>query len=147
VVFFGTITEYGDGSSVSTQGDVYSLGILVLEMFTGRSPTEEIFNDSLDLHKFSENALPERIWDVVDPTIWLHTDAYNSTIRSGLKNCLISVVSLGISCSKKQPRERIPIQDAAIEMHTIRDSYVKFARSLLVDHGGIVTTHNDFPQQ
>jgi serine/threonine protein kinase len=147
VVFFGTITEYGDGSSVSTQGDVYSLGILVLEMFTGRSPTEEIFNDSLDLHKFSENALPERIWDVVDPTIWLHTDAYNSTIRSGLKNCLISVVSLGISCSKKQPRERIPIQDAAIEMHTIRDLYVKFARSLLVDHGGIVTTHNDFPQQ
>ncbi|RCV24680.1 hypothetical protein SETIT_5G105100v2 [Setaria italica] len=127
--------EYGEGSSVSTQGDVYSLGILLLEMFTGRSPTDEIFNDSLDLHKFSENALPERIWDIVDPTIWMHTDAYNSTIRSGIKNCLVSVVSLGISCSKKQPRERIPIQDAAIEMHAIRDSYLKFARSLLVEHG------------
>jgi serine/threonine protein kinase len=49
--FFFTITEYGEGSSVSTQGDVYSLGILLLEMFTGRSPTDEIFNDSLDLHK------------------------------------------------------------------------------------------------
>nr|TKW13465.1 hypothetical protein SEVIR_5G102900v2 [Setaria viridis] len=139
--------EYGEGSSVSTQGDVYSLGILLLEMFTGRNPTDEIFNDSLDLHKFSENALPERIWDIVDPTIRMHTDAYNSTIRSGIKNCLVSVVSLGISCSEKQPRERIPILDAAIEMHAIRDSYLKFARSLLVEHGVVATTHSDFPQQ
>jgi serine/threonine protein kinase len=145
--FFFTITEYGEGSSVSTQGDVYSLGILLLEMFTGRSPTDEIFNDSLDLHKFSENALPERIWDIIDPTIWMHTDAHNSTIRSRIKNCLVSVVSLGISCSKKQPRERIPIQDAAIEMHAIRDSYLKFARSLLAEHGGVATTHSDLPQQ
>ncbi|RCV24690.1 hypothetical protein SETIT_5G106000v2 [Setaria italica] len=96
-----------------------------------------IFNDSLDLHKFSANALPERKRDIVDPTIWMHTDAYNSTIRSGIKNCLLSVVCLEISCSKKQPREQIPIQDAAIEMHAIRDSYLKFARSLLVEHGVI----------
>ncbi|CAL4964695.1 unnamed protein product [Urochloa decumbens] len=139
--------EYGEGSSVSSQGDVYSVGILLLEMFTGRSPTDEMFNDSLDLHKFSENALPEKIWDIVDPTIWMHTDAYNNTIRSGIKNCLVSVFSLGISCSKKQPRERILIQDAAIEMHAIRDSYLKFVRSLLVEHGGAVTTHSDFTQQ
>ncbi|CAO2199014.1 unnamed protein product, partial [Urochloa humidicola] len=139
--------EYGEGSSVSTQGDVYSLGILLLEMFTGRSPTDEMFNDSFDLHKFSENAHPEKIWDVVDPTIWMHTTAYNSTIKSAIKNYLVSVVSLGISCSKKQPRERIPIQDAAIEMHAIRDLYVKFARSLLVEHGRVTTTHSDFPQQ
>ncbi|CAL4965262.1 unnamed protein product [Urochloa decumbens] len=139
--------EYGEGSSVSTQGDVYSLGILLLEMFTGRSPTDEMFNDSLDLHKFSENALPEKIWDIVDPTLLMHTVAYNSTIKSGIKNYLVSVVSLGISCSKKQPRERIPIQDATIEMHAIRDSYLKFARSLLVEHGQVSTTHSDFPQQ
>jgi hypothetical protein len=42
---------------------------------------------------------------------------------------LFSVVALGISCSKKQPRERIPIRDAMIEMHAIRDAYVKAAQS------------------
>ncbi|WVZ90761.1 hypothetical protein U9M48_037032 [Paspalum notatum var. saurae] len=33
--------EYGGGSSVSTQGDVYSFCILLLEMFTRRKPTDE----------------------------------------------------------------------------------------------------------
>jgi hypothetical protein len=103
-------------------------------MFTGRSPTDEMFAGSLDLHKFSEDAFPERIWEIVDPTIWMHMDANTSTTRSGVQNCMISVVSLGISCSKKQPRERVQIQDAVTEMHAIRDSYLKFVRSLVGDH-------------
>ncbi|CAL4951556.1 unnamed protein product [Urochloa decumbens] len=131
--------EYGEGSSVSSQGDVYSLGILLLEMFTRRSPTDDMFSGSLDLHKFSEDALPERIWEIVDPTIWMHTDAHNSTTRSGILHCLVSAIYLGVSCSKKQPRERILIRDAAINMHAIRYSYLKFARSLLVEHG-VATT-------
>ncbi|OQU86304.1 hypothetical protein SORBI_3003G069750 [Sorghum bicolor] len=89
-------------------------------MFTGRSPTDKTFSDSLDLHKFSENALPERIWEIVDPTIWMHIHANNRTIRSGIQKYLVSVVALEISCSKKQPRDRILTQNAAIEMHAIR---------------------------
>src|SRR6266498_2196626 len=114
---FCTITEYGEGSSISTLGDVYSLGILLLEMFTGRSPTDDIFQGSLDLHKFSEDALPERIWEIADTTMWLNTNAYDKATRSRTENCLVSVIALGISCSKKQPRERTHIQDAVIEMH------------------------------
>jgi serine/threonine protein kinase len=75
---FCTIIEYGEGSSVSTLGDVYSIGILLLEMFTGKSPTDEMFRDSLDLHKFSEDALLDRIWEIADATMWLHTDTHHS---------------------------------------------------------------------
>uniref|UniRef100_A0A453DX58 Receptor kinase-like protein Xa21 n=1 Tax=Aegilops tauschii subsp. strangulata TaxID=200361 RepID=A0A453DX58_AEGTS len=64
--------EYGEGSVVSTHGDIYSLGILLLEMFNGRSPTDETFGDSLDLHKFVEDALLDRTLEIADPTIWLH---------------------------------------------------------------------------
>jgi len=128
--FICTITEYGEGSSVSALGDVYSLGILLLEMFTGRSPTDDMFRGSLDLHKFSEDVLPERIWEIVDTKMWLHTDAHDQTTRSRIENCLVAVIGLGISCLKKQPRERISIQDAVIGMHAIRDSYLMFARPL-----------------
>ncbi|GJM93759.1 hypothetical protein PR202_ga10345 [Eleusine coracana subsp. coracana] len=122
------IGKYGEGSSISTLGDVYSLGILLLEMFTGRSPTDDMFRGSLDLHKFSEDALPERIWEIADSTMWMHQGAYNSPSRSRTQSCLVSVIALGISCSKKQPRERILIHDAAIQIHAIRDSYLMFAK-------------------
>ncbi|KAL6626755.1 hypothetical protein ACP70R_030481 [Stipagrostis hirtigluma subsp. patula] len=131
--------EYGEGSSISVLGDVYSLGILVLEMFTGRSPIDDMFQGTFDLHKYLEDVLPERIWEIADTTMWLHTNANDRSTRSRIQNCLVSVIFLGISCSKKQPRERIPIQDAAVEMHAIRDSYLKFVRSLVVEHG-VATT-------
>ncbi|XP_039851243.1 receptor kinase-like protein Xa21 [Panicum virgatum] len=115
--------EYSEGSSITTLGDVYSLGIVLLEMFTGRSPTDDTFTGSLDLHKYSEDALPDKIWGIADTTMWLHTETCDNSTRNRIENCLGHVIALGISCSRKQPRERTLIQDAATEMHAIRDSY------------------------
>jgi serine/threonine protein kinase len=47
------------GGEASTEGDVYSYGILVLEMFTGRRPTDDMFKDGLNLHDFVKMALPK----------------------------------------------------------------------------------------
>ncbi|MCI05987.1 kinase-like protein, partial [Trifolium medium] len=42
--------EYGMGSEISTYGDMYSFGVLMLEMLTGRRPTNEMFEDGQNLH-------------------------------------------------------------------------------------------------
>ncbi|KAM0892740.1 hypothetical protein ACQ4PT_025560 [Festuca glaucescens] len=128
--------EYGEGAPISPLGDVYSLGILLLEMFTGRSPTDDMFRESLDLHNYSEAALPDRILEIADPTIWLHNDANDKNTRGKVQECLASVIRIGTSCSKKQPKERIPIQDAAMEMHAIRDANSMFTSSLEMEHDG-----------
>nr|CAB3502426.1 unnamed protein product [Digitaria exilis] len=78
--------EYGEGSAVTTYGDVYSLGILLLEMFTGRSPTDDMFGDTVDLHKYAEHALSGRILDIVDSTIWLHVESKDGIIRSRIND-------------------------------------------------------------
>jgi len=121
--------EYNEGSSITTLGDVYSLGILLLEMFTGRSPIDDMFTGSLDLHKYSKDALPDKIWTIADTTMWLHTDTCVNSTRNRIQNRLGHVIALGISCSRKQPRERALIQDAATKMHAIRDSYQSGGRT------------------
>lgn len=120
------IAEYGEGSAVSTAGDIYSLGILLLEMFTGRSPTEGMFRDSLDLHKFVEDALQDRTLEIADPTMWLHSGQWDNTTSIRIMELLVSVFRLGISCSRQHPRDRTTTGDAAAEMHAIRDAYLKF---------------------
>ena len=120
------IAEYGEGCAAATAGDIYSLGILLLEMFTGRSPTEGTFRDSLDLHKFVEDALPDRTLEIADPTMWLHSGQWDNTTCIRIMELLVSVFRLGMSCSKAQPRDRALTRDAAMEMHAIRDAYLKF---------------------
>ncbi|XXG58233.1 hypothetical protein AAC387_Pa04g0593 [Persea americana] len=51
--------EYGTGANPSTYGDVYSYGILLLEMVTGKRPSDDMFKDDLSLHQFAKMALPE----------------------------------------------------------------------------------------
>ncbi|KAL6123563.1 hypothetical protein ACLB2K_076084 [Fragaria x ananassa] len=61
--------EYASGVEASRQGDIYSYGILVLEMFTGRRPTDEMFKDGLKLHDFVKMALPGRLAQIVAPAL------------------------------------------------------------------------------
>ncbi|KAI5346550.1 hypothetical protein L3X38_014429 [Prunus dulcis] len=61
--------EYAIGGEPSRQGDIYSYGILVLEMFTGRRPTEEMFKDGFILHNFVKMAMPERVMQILDPAL------------------------------------------------------------------------------
>ena len=68
------IAEYGTGNEVSTDGDIYSYGMLLLEIFTWKRPTDNIFKDNLNLHDFVKGVLPERVTDIVDSTLQLEKE-------------------------------------------------------------------------
>ena len=60
-------TQYGAGNVVSTNGDIYSYGILVLEMVTARRPTDTTFREGLSLREYVELALLHNgTMDIID---------------------------------------------------------------------------------
>ncbi|XP_055962086.1 probable LRR receptor-like serine/threonine-protein kinase At3g47570 [Mercurialis annua] len=107
--------EYGLGTDASTSGDVFSFGILLLEMFTGKRPTDDIFKDGLSLHNFVERALPEQVIQIIDPNLRLREDANHILIE-----CLILIFQIGISCSSESPQERLYIDDAVAQLSSVR---------------------------
>ncbi|XP_048542160.1 receptor kinase-like protein Xa21 [Triticum urartu] len=123
--------EYGLGNEVSIHGDVYSYGILLLEMFTGRRPTDSEFGESLGLHKYVQMALPDRATEVIDRHLLAERkDGEESTSNSNSIMdmriaCITSVLCTGISCSQETPTDRIQIGGALKELLTIRDRFDK----------------------
>ncbi|KAK3437001.1 hypothetical protein EUGRSUZ_C01820, partial [Eucalyptus grandis] len=96
--------EYGMGDMVSTQGDMYSYGILLLEMLTGRRPTEETFKDHLNLHNFVEVALPNPVMEIVDSAI-INEESENDIER--MRGCVVSILRIGVACSMELPQDRM----------------------------------------
>ncbi|XP_061993597.1 probable LRR receptor-like serine/threonine-protein kinase At3g47570 [Rosa rugosa] len=119
--------EYGMGSEVSTYGDVYSFGILLFEMFTGKRPTDHMFSDGLNLHNYVKTTLPERVSQISESLVLQEGTANVTEARSQLsvtaqkiEECLTLIFGIGIACSAESSTNRKDISDAATELHSIR---------------------------
>ncbi|PWA82100.1 leucine-rich repeat protein [Artemisia annua] len=121
--FKGTIgyapPEYGIGNEMTSSGDVYSFGILLLEVMTGKRPTDDMFNDGLSLHKFAYMALPDHVVDVIDDdAIVLQSTEANA---KKVEECLAATIKIGVSCSVDSPPQRMKIEIVVNELHRILD--------------------------
>ena len=125
------IAEYGMGNEVSTYGDVYSFGILLFEIFTGKRPTDKIFQESLNLHDFVKASLPKRIFDIVDPILLQKKEVGETRMNditgnegpSGIpknQECLILILGIGVACSVEFSRERMNMSAVITELNSIR---------------------------
>ncbi|KAK3436991.1 hypothetical protein EUGRSUZ_C01832 [Eucalyptus grandis] len=112
--------EYGMWDMLSTQGDMYSYGILLLEMLTGRRPTEETFKDHSNLHNFVKVALPDRAMEIVDSAIF-NGESENDIER--MRGCVASVLRIGVACSMELPQDRMDVAEALKELHKIQARY------------------------
>uniref|UniRef100_M1BV11 non-specific serine/threonine protein kinase n=1 Tax=Solanum tuberosum TaxID=4113 RepID=M1BV11_SOLTU len=131
-----TPPELGMGSDASIYGDVYSFGILLLEMFTGRKPTDEMFKDNLNLHNYANAALPDRVMHIADPILLQERDELGmkykvddntSSAVDIFLSFLVKVIQVGVSCSVESPKERKQISDVVGELNSLRKLFLEQA--------------------
>ncbi|KAG2666231.1 hypothetical protein I3760_15G047300 [Carya illinoinensis] len=134
--------EYGFGEKPSTSGDVYSFGIMLLELFTGKSPTHESFMGGLNLTRWVQESFPVNVEQVLDPELLsMMSELYHddqSISPDNQHECLVAILGVGLSCTVESRDGRISIRDALHKLRSARDTLLKpgpIEKTESTDHG------------
>jgi serine/threonine protein kinase len=120
-IFF--YSEYGGGGHVSTSGDVYSFGIVLLEILTGKRPTDPMFTGGLDIISFVENSFPDQIFQVIDPHLVEDRQKINQpneVANNEMYQCLVALLQVALSCTRSLPSERSNMKQVASKLQAIK---------------------------
>ncbi|KAK1627064.1 hypothetical protein QYE76_001379 [Lolium multiflorum] len=119
LVIKGTIgyvaPEYGSGSEVSTDGDVYSYGVLLLEIFTGRRPTDSFTDGATSIVSYVKMAYPNNLLEILDVSA-----TYSGNTQHIIDIFLYPMFKLGLACCEDSPRHRMKMNDVVKELNAIK---------------------------
>ncbi|KAL2513316.1 putative LRR receptor-like serine/threonine-protein kinase [Abeliophyllum distichum] len=114
--------EYGSEGILSTSGDVYSFGIMLLEIYTRKKPTDEMFGENLSLKSWVSQSLDEnKIIEVVDANLLRRED----NNFSAKKQCVLSILALAMECLINSPRERISMREVVVRLEKIKTMFLR----------------------
>ncbi|XP_024953782.2 probable LRR receptor-like serine/threonine-protein kinase At3g47570 [Citrus sinensis] len=111
--------EYGSEGIVSTKCDVYSYGVLLMETFTRKKPTDEMFIGEMSLRDWVNKSLSGELTQVIDAN--LARDEQSFFVKM---DCLSSIMHLALDCCMESPDQRIYMTDAAAKLKKIKEKFL-----------------------
>ncbi|XP_059669568.1 probable LRR receptor-like serine/threonine-protein kinase At3g47570 [Cornus florida] len=108
--------EYGSEGRVSTKGDIYSYGIMLLETFIRKKPTNEMFTGELSLREWVKASLSSNIMEIVDGNLLTAGDQE----IIALEGIFTVIMKLGLECCKELPEERSDTKELANKLNKIK---------------------------
>lgn len=114
------LEEYGFGSSTSTKGDVYSFGVLVLEMVTRKRPTDDMFSGGLNLHRYIKSQYHRQIENVVDSSLLRSLKDQSPEVKKMWEVAIGQLTELGIICTQESASTRPTMLDCADDLDRLK---------------------------
>lgn len=108
------------GRGASTKGDVYSFGILVLEMVTGKRPTDDMFNGGLSLKQWVKSHYHGRLEKAIDPSLLSESPKQNQEAKNMWEVAIVELIELGLLCTQDAPSTRPTMLDAADDLNKLK---------------------------
>nr|XP_027102711.1 probable LRR receptor-like serine/threonine-protein kinase At3g47570 [Coffea arabica] len=87
---------------VSTKCDVYSYGIMLMEVFTRTKPNDARFNGNSSLKDLVQSSMPNALYQIIDANL-LQEDEEHFAEKL---DCISFIMEIALNCSRESPRER-----------------------------------------
>ncbi|XP_057797792.1 probable LRR receptor-like serine/threonine-protein kinase At3g47570 [Salvia miltiorrhiza] len=114
--------EYGLEGLVSTRCDVYSFGVMLMETFTRKRPSDVMFGGDLSIKIWVELSLPHETDQVIDANLVMNLE--KQQFDKNLQ-CVSSILELALKCSVDSPGDRINMKEAHAKLQRIRRQFLQ----------------------
>ncbi|XP_057799483.1 receptor kinase-like protein Xa21 [Salvia miltiorrhiza] len=112
--------EYGLEGLVSTRCDVYSYGVMLIETFTRKRPSDDMFCGDMSLKRWVELSLSENPDEVIDASLVMNLE--EEMIDKNMQ-CVSSILELALNCSADSPGDRNNMKQAHAELQKIKHRF------------------------
>lgn len=106
--FFCPETEYGYTLKVDEKSDIYSYGVVLLELLTGKMPLDPGFGEAIDIVEWVRTKIRDNkaVSEALDPSI--------TGQCKPVQEEMLMVLRIALLCTAKLPKDRPSMRDVLI---------------------------------